>query len=76
MRSNPNKAKNKDCKLCRHIQQFLILASALLVLMWTQPYWRLPAGIDYTTLVGDVFLCGFLALFAFKAWQHFKHRDR
>jgi hypothetical protein len=36
----------------------------------------LPAGIDYTTLVGDVFLWGFLALFAFKAWQHYKDRDR
>jgi hypothetical protein len=70
------KAKNKDCKVCRHIRQFLILAAALLVLMWSQPDWRLPAGIDYTTLVGDVFLWSFLALFAFKAWQHYKDRDR
>ena len=72
----PPKAKNKDCKVCRNIRQFLILAAALLVLMWAQPNWRLPAGIDYTTLVGDVFLWGFLALFAFKAWQHYKDRDR
>lgn len=77
MRPNPNaKAKNKDCKVCRQIRQFLILAAALLVLLWSQPDWRLPQGIDYATLVGDVFLWGFLALFAFKAWQHYKDRDR
>ena len=77
MRPTPlPKAKSKDCKVCRHIRQFLILAAALLVLMWSQPGWRLPAGIDYATLVGDVFLWSFLALFAFKAWQHYKDRDR
>ncbi len=70
------KAKNKDCKVCRHIRQFLILAAVLLVLIWAQPDWRLPAGIDYTTLVGDLFLWGFLAMFAFKAWQYYKDRDR
>ncbi len=77
MRPTPNnKVKNKDCKTCRHIRQFLILAAVLLVLMWAQPAWRLPPGYDYTTLVGDLFLWGFLALFAFKAWQHYKDPDR
>lgn len=71
-----NKVKNKDCKVCRQIRQFLILAAALLVLMWAQPDWRLPPGFDYTTLVGDLFLWAFLALFAFKAWQHYRNRDR
>jgi hypothetical protein len=74
--STDPKAKNKDCKVCRHIRQFLILAAVLLVLMWSQPDWRLPAGIDYTTLVGDLFLWAFLALFGYKAWQHYKDRDR
>ena len=77
MRPSPlNKAKNKDCKVCRRIRQFLILAAALLVMMWAQPGWRLPPGFDYTTLVGDLFLWAFLALFAFKAWQHYRDRDR
>ena len=77
MRPRPqDKAKDKDCKVCRRIRQFLILAAALLVMMWAQPGWRLPTGFDYTTLVGDLFLWAFLALFAFKAWQHYKDRDR
>jgi hypothetical protein len=75
-KSSNNSAQKKDCKVCRQIRQFLILAGALLVLIWAQPGWRLPPGFDYTTLVGDLFLWSFLALFAFKAWLYYKDKDR
>jgi hypothetical protein len=69
------KANNKDCKACQYIRKFLILAAALLILMWAQPDWRLPPGFDDTTLTGGLFVWGFLALFAFKALQYYKNRE-
>lgn len=76
MRPSPSKTKNKDCKICRQIRHFLILAAVLLILIWSQPDWRLPPGFDYATMVGDVFLWAFLAMLAYKAWQHYKDKDR
>jgi hypothetical protein len=53
----------------------LILAAFLLILLWSDPDWRLPPGFDYATLVGDLFLWAFLAMVAYKAWRYYKDRD-
>lgn len=65
-----------NCKFCRNVRYFLIFAAFLLVMLWTQPEWRLPAGIDYSTLVGDLFLLAFLVTFGWKLWDHLKSRSK
>lgn len=74
--SRLNNVKNKDCQVCRHILQFLILTAVLVMLMWLQPDWHLPAGDNDTTRLGDGFLWTFLALFGYTARQHYKDSDR
>jgi len=66
----PRKPAKQPCVLCQRIRGFLIAAAFLLVFMWSQPDWRLPVWLDLTTLVGDLFLFAFVALFCFKLWQH------
>ena len=65
---------NKPCAVCQLIRRFLIFAAFLLILMWSQPEWRLPAWLDGTKLVGDLFLLAFVLLLAYKLWQHYKNK--
>lgn len=51
-----------------------MVAVMLLVLMWSQPDWRLPAWFDLTTMAGDLFALAFVLLFAYKLWQHYRNR--
>jgi hypothetical protein len=71
-----SKDKGKDCKTCKQIRYFLVIAAAILMLMWSQPDWRLPPGFDYATLVGDLFLWAFLLVFAYKAWRYFFDKNK
>lgn len=61
------------CKVCRTVRPFLIVAGALLALLWSQPQWRFPEGFDYSTLVGDAFLTVF---FLYMAWRVYDYRKR
>lgn len=65
---------NKPCAVCQLIRRFLIAAAFVLILMWSQPDWRLPQSLDLSTLIGDLFLLAFVLLFAFKLWQHYKNK--
>ena len=69
-RTRPGKP-GQDCKVCRTIRRFLLLAALLLVLVWSQPDWRLPPHYDYSTLVGDLFLLAFVLVFA---WKYYVYR--
>lgn len=69
-RNSPLSQKKGVCKICKQLRYFLVVAVCLLVLMWVQPEWRLPQGIDYNVLVGDVFLWAFIGLFAYKLWEY------
>lgn len=69
-RTTPLTQKRGVCKICKQLRYFLVVAVCLLVLMWVQPDWRLPQGIDYNVLVGDVFLWAFIGLFVYKLWDY------
>ena len=69
-RSKPNTPLKGGCRICKQLRYFIVLAICLLVLMWVQPDWRLPQGIDYNLLVGDLFLWAFIALLVYKFWQY------
>ena len=58
------------CKVCRTVRPFLIVALALIALLWSQPEWRLPSDYDYSTLVGDVFLVGCLLYVGWRVYEH------
>jgi hypothetical protein len=60
------------CKVCRTVRPFLIVAGALLALLWSQPQWRFPEGFDYSTLVGDVFLAAFVLYIVWRVYDYRK----
>jgi polyferredoxin len=66
--------KSKPCTVCQLIRRFLFVAVLLLVLMWSQPSWHLPAWFDLTTFMGDLFLLVFVLMFAYKLWQHYRKK--
>ena len=66
--------KKPVCQVCQQIRRFLLLAALILALLWSQPDLRIPAWIDLTTLVGDLFLLAFLGTFGYKLWQHFRNK--
>ena len=72
----PLKPPQKPCKVCQTVRHFLILAAFLLIMLWVNPEWRLPAGYDYSTLVGDLFLLAFIGMVGYKYWLYRKDRDR
>lgn len=65
-----SKPAPKPCPLCQLVRRFLLAAGFLLLAIWLQPGWRLPAHIDYTSLVGDLFLAAFVLVFAWKFWLY------
>lgn len=65
-----SKPAPKPCALCQLVRRFLLAAGFLLVAIWVKPDWRLPPHIDYTALVGDLFLVAFAMVFVWKFWRH------
>lgn len=53
-----------------------MVALVLVVGLWAQPDWALPAGWDYSTLVGDLFLLAFVLLLAMKFRHYRKARQQ
>ncbi len=68
--ASPMTQKKGVCKICKQLRYYLVVAVALLTLMWVQPDLRFPQGIDYNVLVGDLFLWAFVGLFVYKLWQY------
>jgi hypothetical protein len=66
--------KRPPCPACQQIRRFLLLAALILLLMWSKPDLRVPAWLDLTTLVGDLFLLAFVLLFGYKLWQHYRNK--
>jgi hypothetical protein len=66
----PNPNRKQPCAVCMRIRKFLYVAVALLAVMWLKPEWRLPAGFNYSAIVGDLFLAAFVLVFAYKWWEH------
>lgn len=60
------------CKVCRTIRPFLIVAVSLIALLWSKPEWRLPPDVDYSVLVGDIFVLGCLAYLVWRIYDHRK----
>lgn len=68
--AKPNSIAKKPCAVCMRIRKFLYVAAVLLAVMWLKPEWRLPAGYNYSAIVGDLFVAAFVAVFAYKWWEH------
>lgn len=41
-----------DCKVCRLIRVYLLVAVPVLMMMWMQPKFQIPAGIDGRAVIG------------------------
>lgn len=41
-----------DCKVCRLIRVYLLVAVPVLMMMWMQPNFQIPAGIDGRAVIG------------------------
>ncbi len=58
------------CGTCLLVRRFLLAVGFLAVAYLTSPQWHLPEGVDYDTLVGDVFLVMFLVVLAYRFRQY------
>jgi len=64
-----NKAK-KPCKVCKRIRYFAMVLGAIVVSKLLVPDLQLPAGIDYSRLVGDIAIGVFVAVVIWKVWEY------
>lgn len=55
---------------------FLILTAYLLVMLWSQPAWQLPAGFDNSTRVGDALGLALIGTLGYKYWLYCEERQR
>jgi disulfide bond formation protein DsbB len=64
------RAKKKPCKLCLRVRVFLILVGCVVAAKFLVPDLALPKGINYGAIVGDLVIVAFIAVFAWKWWEH------
>lgn len=66
-----------NCRVCRLIRVYLLVAIPVLMMMWIRPDFQIPAGIDGRTFVGYVFGIGVVVMFAYKYYTDiYKKRRR
>jgi disulfide bond formation protein DsbB len=55
-----------DCKVCRLIRVYLLVAVPVVMMMWLQPDFQIPAGIDGRAVVGYAFGIGVVLMVAYR----------
>ncbi len=55
-----------DCKVCRLIRVYLLVAVPVVMMMWLQPDFQIPAGIDGRAVVGYAFGVGVVLMVAYR----------
>jgi membrane protein CcdC involved in cytochrome C biogenesis len=64
------KPKKKPCKVCVRIRYFFLLVGLVVVGKLISPEARLPEGINYGALVGDLTIAAFVGVFVWKVWAY------
>ena len=66
-----------NCRVCRLIRVYLLVAIPVLMMMWIRPDFQIPAGVDGRAVVGYVFGIGVVVMFAYKYYTDiYKKRRR
>lgn len=55
-----------DCRVCRLIRVYLLVAVPVVLMMWLQPNFRIPVGIDGRQVVGYAFGVGVVLMVAYR----------
>ena len=66
-----------NCRVCRLIRVYLLVAIPVLMMMWIRPDFQIPAGVDGRAVVGYVFGIGVVVMFVYKYYTDiYKKRRR
>ena len=65
-----------NCKVCRLIRVYLLVAVPVLMMMWMRPNFQIPAGVDGRAVVGYAFGIGVVAMFAYKYYIDIYRKKR
>jgi len=55
-----------NCKVCRLIRVYLLVAVPVVMMMWLQPNFQIPVGIDGRAVVGYAFGIGVVLMVAYR----------
>ncbi len=55
-----------NCKVCRLIRVYLLVAIPILMMMWIRPDFQIPSGVDGRALVGYAFGLGAIGMLVFR----------
>lgn len=65
-----------NCKVCRLIRVYLLVAIPVLLLMVIRPEFQIPAGVDARAVVGYVFGVGVILMFTYKYYIDIYRKKR
>ncbi len=65
-----------DCRVCRLIRVYLLVAIPVLMMMWIRPDFQIPAGIDGRAVVGYTFAVGVVLMVAYKYYTDIYRKKR
>jgi hypothetical protein len=65
-----------NCKVCRLIRVYLLVAIPVLMMMWMRPNFQIPAGVDGRAVVGYAFGIGVVVMFAYKYYTDIYRKKR
>ena len=65
-----------NCKVCRLIRVYLLVAVPVLMMMWIRPDFQIPAGIDGRAVIGYAFGVGVVLMVAYKYYTDIYRKKR
>ena len=65
-----------DCRVCRLIRVYLLVAIPVLMMMWIRPDFQIPKGIDGRAIVGYTFAVGVVLMVAYKYYTDIYRKKR
>ena len=65
-----------NCKVCRLIRVYLLVAVPVLMMMWIKPDFQIPAGVDGRAVVGYAFGLGVVVMVAYKYYTDIHRKKR
>ena len=65
-----------NCKVCRLIRVYLLVAIPVLMMMWIRPEFQIPAGIDARAIIGYAFGSGVVLMFLYRYYVDIYRKKR
>lgn len=65
-----------NCKVCRLIRVYLLVAVPVLMMMWIRPDFQIPAGIDGRAVIGYGFGLGAVLMVVYKYYTDIYRKKR